>query len=526
MFAPSEPEADLLVAEVEEDVSRAESAPVPDLDAARGRFMDRISQLQRGEDPAPALEEFIPAVLVAARPILSAALNIVGRERVTKFLAGKIGSFIQPYVGQEGSHALAQALASAGLRLIAGETSESESGLASATLATTTEDTVRRLADLPEEAFDDATRLESELTRSFYEAAASNFPPQLLRPDLPQLETSLEATWVPRPHRRYRYKKYSRIFDVTITPQIAAALKTFGGDSLDAVLRDQLGVSFPVRARLHLYEVIPGTWLGQVASADRSAGGLGSRGSAGWRNMHPLTPETAGLLLQQPGLGAAVAPQYLASRHRVTPGQRLFYMEIPGGRPRIVATSAGLRPARTSQLNITVDLRASSREVRLGVYLSEREAQSLLPLLRAREVSRMLAALQPIIKAGIGTAMTGGLRRHVRIISDEVPLDQFSFSSILGKVSGEFLRPVSRALLESANSVLIGYLKTKPDELIAAIEAPEDGVTLVVTLPGSPVAAAIQAVAKGQLPNFRQLAGLTKGVVTGAQARTVAGFVR
>jgi hypothetical protein len=67
VFAPSEQEQDLYLAEA--SVSSAVSAPSPlaALDAARSRFVDGMARLEEGADPTPLVENFLPAILPALR---------------------------------------------------------------------------------------------------------------------------------------------------------------------------------------------------------------------------------------------------------------------------------------------------------------------------------------------------------------------------------------------------------------------------------------------------------------------------
>ena len=215
--------------------------------------------------------------------------------------------------------------------------------------------------------FEEPALLEAAVTDAFHAAAAENFPPQVLVPELH--EASVPATWVamPRGRRRKHYKKYTRVFDVEITPQVAESMATFGGARLAAVLKDQLGVVPPVRARVHLYQAIAGTTLRRIAALERTVPGLGK--GAGAAQLHPLTVEAAGTLLQQPKLGRNVPGTYVSSRGAVAVGQRFYYLEIAGARPITVATGAGA-PAvrRTSDVNVTLDF--PKDEFRVFVYFS------------------------------------------------------------------------------------------------------------------------------------------------------------
>src|SRR5262245_44048332 len=85
-------------------------------------------------------------------------------------------------------------------------------------------------------------RSETAVTEAFHSAAAENFPPQVLVPEMHEA-ASLQATWAVMPRgkrRKHYYKKYTHVFDVEITPQLAESLTTFGGTTLGAVLKDQL----------------------------------------------------------------------------------------------------------------------------------------------------------------------------------------------------------------------------------------------------------------------------------------------
>ena len=140
--------------------------------------------------------------------------------------------------------------------------------LAPEALTAAVEDTVRRIGELDETTFENPALLEAAVTEAFHEAAAENFPPQLLIPELH--EATVTGTWVSMPlgGRRKYYKKYTRVFDVEITPQIAAALKTSGGATIGAFLKDHLRVS--TRSR-------PGCTSTSRRSARRFTGSRASR---------------------------------------------------------------------------------------------------------------------------------------------------------------------------------------------------------------------------------------------------------
>ena len=183
---------------------------------------------------------------------------------------------------------------------------------------------------------------------AFSEAVATHFPPQFVRPGLQQAP-SLGGTFVARRPRSVRtYRKYSRTPEVEVTAQIADAMPTFGGATLGAVLR-AAGATFPVRARLHIYQAAAGTTVPRMMRVDRANGG--GRGRSARRSVHPLTPAAAGMLLREPGLGVAVPAGFLRSRHRIAAGQRFYLLEPIGAAgtlalpaPRAQRLRAGTEP--------------------------------------------------------------------------------------------------------------------------------------------------------------------------------------
>ena len=68
----------------------------------------------RDEDLAPAVEQFVPALLGA----LKLGISLIGRPKVVGFLAKYLGQLIQKWVGPQDSGALSNAIVDTGLRLV------------------------------------------------------------------------------------------------------------------------------------------------------------------------------------------------------------------------------------------------------------------------------------------------------------------------------------------------------------------------------------------------------------------------
>jgi hypothetical protein len=187
LFAPTQAEQDMEVARATNPPAAPDVYPVAELERARERFIDALGELKEGEDPTPHMENFIPALI----PVLKIGLKLGGRNRVVDFLANFLAKLIRKFVGPQYAPPLSKAIVDAGLRLLQLETTpESESRAAGTAVASTVEETVRRVASLPEYVLDNQELLEGATLEAFEQAAAANLPPvlstdiYLRRPDL------------------------------------------------------------------------------------------------------------------------------------------------------------------------------------------------------------------------------------------------------------------------------------------------------------------------------------------------------
>ena len=292
LMATDDTESEVALAETVTEMGRTEPDTLAELHQARERFISEINELGEGEDPAPVIQNFLPAVL----PALRLGIKLAGRPRVVNFLAKMLAKMIQRFVGREASRPLSKAIADAGLRLLTLEvTPEVTSRAAGSAMATTIEDTVRRVAELDETVLDSQSLLEAAAADAFDAAAAGNFPAELLLPELREAES---GAWVLFPLRgRPRYKRFTQTLDAQINPMLARHIRTFGGSTLDVVLRDRYGITGPVAARARLYEAIPGSSLARIATHEQEIAGSGQTPPQSWSEFHPLTPEAAGLPL-------------------------------------------------------------------------------------------------------------------------------------------------------------------------------------------------------------------------------------
>lgn len=523
LLSAEDTEREAILTEAVYEAERGEASPLADLHEARARFVD---ELERGVDPQEALENFIPAVM-AVVPIARTVIAAIGRRRVVSFLAGFLSKFVSRYLPAEAAKQLSQAIVDTGLRTLSLETSAAAESpqLATEAIVAATEDTVRRVAELDETTLEHPALLEAAVTEAFHEAAAENFPAQVLIPELH--EATVPGTWVSMPlgSRRKYYKKYTRVFEAQITPQIAHSLRTFGGTTIAAFLKDHLRLVPPVQARVHLYRATWGTSFARIARLESGVSGLGTagRGSAG--QFHPLTVAAAGILLQEPKLGRDAPGRYRSARHRIAVGQRFYYLEIPGARPVPTVDGAGTRVAahRSSQVNVTLDF--PKDQFRVLVYLSESDAQDIASKIRKRDTTGALVAAKSIYEAGLATALGGDIQRHVRVLKEALPQDEL-FGQALGRLTQDVRRLLTGKLVEWVGKAVADYLQARSGELVASSEDPADGVTLIVTIASPPGAPLVRRLLGGDasIATLGDLRSPFKGGQPKVAVQTVPGF--
>ena len=457
-----------------------------ELERARARFARRVSTMDAADDPAPAVEEFAPAILGAAK----LAIGVIGRPRVVNYLARLIAKLIAKYVGQSQAGMLSRALVDAGLRMVSLEAADSDETTAGYALASTVEDTINRLVQTaPENAWESEPLLEAYTLDAFQQAASAHFPDVLIREEFHETAQASGA-WIALPARtpQKRYKKYSRVLNVKLTPQTAASVLTFGGTTLRDFLKDRLGVKIgsALAARAHLYEAVPGTRLSLVAFHEKGVPGLGSAGRAGWSLFHPLTPEAAGFLFNEPRLGHARARRIGSRRRALAVGERFYYLEVPGAVVRLVRTSprAGLQPARSTHPRVAIDL--LKREIRIALFFSESEAQELVAQLRRRLApGALLSGLKARQATQLGQLMTGQGSDALRVIQAAAPLPKASVAALqpILRIAGG---RIGAALQNWTLQALEREIRDRYDRFIKSVEdattADVDGATITVVL--------------------------------------------
>ena len=460
---------------------------------ARARLIDQLRDADEQENLGPAIEQFVPALLGALR----LGISLVGRPKVVNFLAGYLAKLISKWVEPSASKALSRAIVDTGMRLIMLEaeeeaTLEAEEGEAAPiALAAVVEDTIRRLAEHEEFVFEDEGLMQLAAADSFSEAISTHFPANLVRPDL-QRAPSLGGTFVARRPRQLRsYRKFSRVPEIDVSAQMADTLPSFGGTSLGSAMRAR-GATFPMRARMHIYQAAPGTTLSSIGRLDRGLNG--GRGPVGPASFHPLTPQAAGMLLREPRLGAAVPGAFLRSRGRIGAGQRFYVLQPRSGAGAMALPAGGAASRRLTPTRASVRFNARKGTASVGLYFSEAEAQQIVSAIRKGSGTASL------LRAISGALRTVGLSLPPRAPQREDLEEHEEFVGGVGRMIPKKVRKLLRRRL--AAWVLPAFSKwvTANSEAFArAAGHPDAGVTIRAKI-ASPILSQIpQAIVSGTL---------------------------
>ena len=505
LFAEEETEQEAALAEYVVALREPATNPVGELEFAREQFIRAINELDADEDPTMQVERFLPAIL----PAIKMGIRLIGRPKVVKFLAKYVGRLIQRFAGRQNARLLAPLIVDAGLRLLNLEaTPGDEMQAAGSAVAATVEDMVQRVAHLPDYVLDDEELLQGFALEAFEHAAAANLPQVLpekvykTRPDLRE-STTANGIWILQPLRgRKHYKKYTRIFDVSLSPYVAQTIKTFGCIPLAVYLRDRLGIPLgsTVKARVHLYECIPGTsgtWVNRISRFENHIPGLGAASIAHPSPFHPLSPEAAGLLLGHARLGRKMFPRHPHALHQMNVGQRVYYIEIPGARYQMLPVSGSVSvPRQYSEVRFEMDFPRD--QIRLFIFLSEVESQEIAAQLRRKApIGSAMIRIRPILQEALRTAFLGGRYNAVRFIHAALLPGQ-SADTMLKQLPQYVVEMLVSKMEDWVASSLGEVLRERATEFTAATEDLADGVTFAVTLQNPPGFATIRKALGGE----------------------------
>jgi len=443
------------------------------MDAAREQLVGGLERLQPGQNPSPVMEQFLPVALLALRPIARGAITLIGRPKIVKFIGDLIAKLIRPILGAEFAPLLGSAIADAGMTLLGLETSETEPRrVTTEALAAAIEETLVSVAEMPTHELENEALLEIGVREAFESAAAAYFPTGVIRTELRETTGDPQGMWVrmPAKTKRKRYAKYTRSFPVTITPALARQIRTFGNTTLQDFFRDRLALpkNQTVKGKITLYKAVFGTRGSTIARAERFSS----------VELHPLTPQAAGLLLGPNGtLGFQPASDvYLASPQVLQIRQRLYRIELPGTARLKGGGIVGGRP----EIFLLINLRTA--EIKFWMYLPEALCQQIsTEMSKGRNHLAAFMLIKPLLQQGVATIIAGIKARkmpgNVRLISETPELEN-EVPAWLVIVAEE----IGKKLLQWVTQLVIEYLQNRSDQFRQVCASRRDGVTIRVSL--------------------------------------------
>ncbi|MFI0240422.1 hypothetical protein [Streptomyces sp. NPDC016845] len=474
LLAPDEIAADGVLAEAATDAGAEAPDPVGELDAARHELGRRLTELSAGSYPKPEIQQFLPVVM-AALPLIKLGLKIIGRQRVVDFIAERIADLLRTMVGPGPAKQIARPIVDVGMKLIGLEVpAEAETDVAGEALAATVETTARRALALPAAVQDDRLLLDAAVQQFFAEAAAVHLPGRLLRADLPERESDHDSgVWVLMPRSaapRYRFLKYTRPFEIQVSRQVARAVPWPDGGTLESHLLDRGVQRWPTTAEAHLYEMLPGGHLGHLRHDDSLRGSTGEADGTA-EEVAPLTPEIAGLLLGEPGLGRpapASAPGRggPTARPGAAPGRRFVRLRPTG---HAAGRAAGRAAGPRARLGVHLDSAATPPRLKIALRLSERQGQEVLSLLTRAEGPDLPGALRKVQQV------------HQRFLIPRLT-DRLVQRSLLPDTAAA--KAAAEQLATAVDTGLSAMLQGQAAQLTEAVRDPAQGLTINLVFEG------------------------------------------
>lgn len=484
MLTSDESEIDHLVSSYGEGENY--SSPLSELDNARAQFVSKITGLEKGDNPQPVMEQFIPAVIW---PAAKTAVTLWGRPKLVSFISGLLSKLIQPLIGAQATGLLAPAIADAGLRILGLEVAGQDPRTAAAeALAATVEETVNSVSEMPSHVLENETLLSDAVREAFENAAASYFPNSVIKPDLRE-SGEHHGMWTRMPVRshRKRYAKYSDALPVEIPARLATTVNTFGSATLHDHLRDHNGFQNgePFKGKMTLYQALPGTRASAIARAE------GFPAS----QLHPLTPQAAGALL---GANAAMGsrhtpPHFLDSRDRLHVNQRLYRIE-----PATAHHHRHHHHMRHVHSELLVNLQRG--EIRLWLYLSEPLCQRIATDLgKPNNFSAAFARIKPLLARTTEALKTVAIHRHlpgrIHIVGNTPNLDNRT-PPWLKQVAPHLAAKIAHW----AGAQLAQYFRNNAEEFRRICASHHDGVTVRLTMTRVPGIELLRQLSLGNVP--------------------------
>ncbi len=539
LFTPEEHEADFLVSQYEtslENLERLEGYEAYEdrqsIESARDKFINELKNLRYDEDPTPAIERFLPVALMALQPVIKMGIGIIGRDKIINFLAGFLSGLIRKYVPEEISKPLATKIIDLGLGVIGFETLDMNSAnLGYEAIANTIEETVADINELSVDQIKNEEEFKMHLLESFENAAIRNFPPQYIKPSLKKVGAN--ATWVlmPRNGNKKTFKKFTKVFDITLDTKNTTIVKTFRGLPLSNFIKDKYGldVSNGVKAKVHVYELKNKGRLSDI-SRNENLPGFNKNIVKAYIQLHPLTVEAANTLLNEPNLGTNFKNNKIVSRYKSRGGQRFYYIEIENAKlkiPQVDKTIKTKSPSPSTTESRSSDIQAvlnfANSSLKLNYFFSEEEAKDMVEKGQKGDYLSIGTNLKKSIQTVFEDILKNHVSSKVKIIHEALPdlylegeemHDHFSFKDV-GKLVGDtaikkIVESLTNLMSSKAYDSLMQFLKSRTAEFAKAQAEPQDGVTITLVWKDivglSMIKSVISAIkGEGKFPDLKDL---------------------
>ncbi|MEM6343943.1 MAG: hypothetical protein AAF927_08685 [Bacteroidota bacterium] len=468
---------ELFMQEMDEPVEESEEEV---LERAREQLVQNLSELEEGGDPEPAVEQFVSAVMIG----LKWAIRIIGKKRVKKFLVRILSGIARRYIGSANARRLSSFIVDQGFKLLRLELSEGElMNMNHEVVALTLQETLLDVAQLPDHILENESLLEGYTIEAFEKAARTNLPDMLserVYRKHPRLRESAKhkLMWQARRKRNgrmARYKKMNKEMEVELSPLLMDEIKTHKGLSLSQYLRDSMGVDVndTVVAKAHLFELMPGGNLMEIAEEEAMIGGASRLGKY---QLHPLTSTAAGLLFGEPNVSCKAKGKCLSAGRRGKRGHRYYYLQIKQKMPQMYKLTDGTMALRKPSFT-RLQFHFPGSVIKLTQFLSEADSQSINTLLRNGQQGRGLAMANLILAQGIERSFRFPENGQLMMVHPLVlPGPRSAYA--LNFIPAALQKAIKERLIESTQQALAEYLQLNGGDFDREIGREEDGVSL------------------------------------------------
>jgi hypothetical protein len=477
--AETEMEQNNIVAEYEQSANTEYENDLQNINTARELFINELENLKEGEDPSPALENFLPVVMKAAMKVIKMGIKIVGREKVVKFLADLMAKLISKYIGEEKANKLSMVLADKGLKLLKLEAPENEGGNSRQlyeAIANTVEEVTNKVSRLSEEVIGNPELLTHEAYLAFESAAAAYFPDNAIKYESRESETG-DGQWI----SKGKYLKHSKVFETTLNLTQLKNVETFGGIKLSNFITDSLKLrtDAPITAKVHLYQAKSGITLSKLTLNEKNIPGLGTASRNAYNQIHVLTKNAASIILGQPNLGKNIKPVRNRNRNHIFDGERFYFLQIQGniGMNNTITEDSPNVTNPNPVITPIVNVQPTSRSTQLTRIVSGSLSQGLIikDIIYFSEIDS-----QKILDA-LKKQASGELYEHLKTLK---PNFERNFFGDKYKTGGIILKGLiqmaGKIIKENLSKTVLEKIKHHTDDFEKAANDPKEGVTLII----------------------------------------------